>query len=131
METNIKVISVIDIILGALTILGGLALLVASIAGSAAISGASVVSAGTILAAGIFSSLFVMAVGVLGIVVGIKLTEHASWARVAQIIFGILQLFNLPLGTAFGIYSLWAMFSREGEALFKRQPGEEHVRRAA
>lgn len=130
MNTHIKIISVIDIVLGGLTVLAGVALFLAFVTGAVAVEQAAAATAGAILAAGIFSSLFVIAVGILGIVVGIKLTEHENWARITQIIFGIIQLVNFPLGTAFGIYSLWAMFTEDGRALFERQP-EERVRRVA
>lgn len=127
-NTHIRVISVIDIILGALTALGGLILFFALVAGS--VSFAETSAANTILVAGIFASLFLIAIGILGIIVGIKLADHESWARIVQIIFGIFQLFNFPLGTAFGIYSLWAMFSGDGRDLFEYHP-EEETRRAA
>jgi len=123
-NTHIRVISVIDIVLGVFTVLGGLGLFFAL--GFASFEQSAV--AGTLRATGVFAGLFVIALGVLGIVVGIKLAEHQSWARVFQIIFGIFQLVNIPLGTAFGIYSLWAMFSERGKVLFEHP---EEVRRAA
>ncbi len=125
MNTNIKVISVIDIIIGALTALGGVILFIGLIGAGSSISSDAV------RISGIIGSLVVMAFGVLGIVVGIKLSEYRSWARVVQIIFGVFQLFNFPLGTAFGIYCLWAMFNDEGRALFEEDRSTEPLRRAA
>lgn len=129
MNTHVKVISVIDIVLGSVTILAGVALLIAFLTSAAAFNQASTVAAGALMGATLFASTFLIALGILGIVVGIKLVEYESWARVAQIIFGVLQLFNFPLGTAFGVYSLWAMFSDEGSALFEHKP--KQIRRAA
>lgn len=125
MNTNIKVISVIDIIIGALTALGGVILFIGFLGGG--FSAAD----NAIRISGILGSLVVMAFGVLGIVVGIKLSEYRSWARIVQIIFSVFQLFNLPLGTVFGIYCLWAMFNDEGRALFEEDRSTEPLRRAA
>lgn len=129
MNTHIRVIGVIDIVLGSVTALGGVALLIAFLTGALTLDGASTAAAGAIMGASLFVSTFLIAVGILGIVVGIKLGDHENWARVTQIIFGVLQLFNFPLGTAFGVYSLWAMLSEEGRELFQDQP--ERLRRAA
>ncbi len=129
MNTHVRVISVIDIVLGSVTALAGVALLIVFLTGAAALNQTSTVAAGAIMGATLFASMFMIALGILGIVVGIKLVEYESWARVAQIIFGVLQLFNFPLGTAFGVYSLWAMLSDEGRALFEHKP--EQIRRAA
>jgi len=129
MNTHIRVISVIDIVLGSVTALAGVVLLFAFLTGGAALNQASVATAGVIMGVTLFAGMFLIALGILGIVVGVKLVEYESWARVAQIIFGVLQLFNFPLGTAFGVYSLWAMLSDEGRALFEHKP--EQMRRAA
>ncbi len=129
MNTHVRVISVIDIVLGSVTVLAGVALLIAFLTGAAALSQTSAVTSGVLMGATLFGSTFLIALGVLGIVVGIKLVELVSWARIAQIIFGVLQLFNFPLGTAFGVYSLWAMLSDEGRELFEHKP--EQIRRAA
>ncbi len=129
MNTHVRVISVIDIVLGSVTVLAGVALLIAFLTGAATLSQTSAVTSGVLMGATLFASTFLIALGVLGIVVGIKLVELVSWARIAQIIFGVLQLFNFPLGTAFGVYSLWAMLSDEGRELFEHKP--ERIRRAA
>jgi len=130
MQTHVKIISVLDIILGALTAIGGVFLLFAGPALIASLQGISVTAAAGTTAAGVILGLFVIAVGILGIVVGSKLNEYRNWARVTQIIYGVLQLVNFPLGTAFGIYSLVIMLSEDGKALFAQKP-EERIRRAA
>ena len=129
MNTHVKVISVIDIVLGSVTALAGVVLLFAFLTGAVALNQTSTAAAGAIMGVTLFASTFLIALGILGIVVGIKLVEHENWARITQIIFGVLQLFNFPLGTAFGVYSLWAMLSDEGRALFEHKP--EQIRRAA
>jgi hypothetical protein len=40
---------------------------------------------------------------------GYALLTRQPWGRVFAIIFGILALIHLPLGTALGIYTLWVL----------------------
>ena len=59
----------------------------------------------------IIPSLFfvVSILGIAAIIVGYGLSQRASWARVAAIVFGCLALLKFPLGTALGIYTLWVL----------------------
>ncbi len=52
---------------------------------------------------------------ILGFMVGWGLLERQSWARPLAIFLGVLALFHPLLGTALGIYTLWAMLSANGE----------------
>lgn len=124
MEKHIRVLSIIDIVLGVLTLLAGVGLLFATLLGVISVGvaepGARGV-AGIVAGAGLFLSVVVITIGIFGIVVGANLRAHKPWARIAQIIFGALELPNFPIGTAFGIYALWVMLSAEGSALFEEQ----------
>lgn len=40
---------------------------------------------------------------------GYALLTHQPWGRILAIVFGILALIHLPLGTALGIYTLWVL----------------------
>ena len=51
----------------------------------------------------------VMLRGVLALVSGVALLANARSARVLAILTAVLSLFNLPWGTALGIYTLWAL----------------------
>ncbi|MEZ4831593.1 MAG: hypothetical protein R2873_06235 [Caldilineaceae bacterium] len=46
--------------------------------------------------------------------------------RYLAIIVGILNLPNLPIGTALGIYSLWVLFKTEAVEYFVGEPGGRH-----
>lgn len=61
--------------------------------------------------------------GVLAIAWGLcgyGVLKHKSWARIFAIILCAMSLIKFPFGTAFGIYGLWIMFNKEGEALFTK-----------
>lgn len=41
------------------------------------------------------------------------------WARILGIVFAAIDLFAFPIGTALGVYTLWALLHPEGAALFE------------
>lgn len=48
-----------------------------------------------------------------GIIAGIGLFKRKEWARILTLIISVLDLFNFPLGTAVGVYSIWALVQPE------------------
>ena len=55
--------------------------------------------------------VFMLCKAGLGIGVGWGLMQREQWARTLAIILGIVSLFNVPFGTALGIYTLWVLLS--------------------
>lgn len=53
-----------------------------------------------------------------GMVAGYGLLKRKNWARVLAIIVGILSLFNFPIGTAIGAYTLWVLMQPEAVHYF-------------
>jgi hypothetical protein len=56
-----------------------------------------------------FIGLLFLAAAVLGFVAGWGLLQRQPWARTLTIVLGILALFDVPIGTALGIYTLWVL----------------------
>ncbi|HPF51425.1 MAG TPA: hypothetical protein PK335_07605 [Draconibacterium sp.] len=54
-----------------------------------------------------------------GILAGIGLFKRKEWARILTLIISVLELVNIPLGTAVGVYSIWALSQNETVELFK------------
>ncbi len=122
MEQHVKIIGIIDIVFGVLGVIGGVFLMIAAMIGAAAIgTGAeqgAAEGAAIFASVGLFGGIAIMAMSAFQIVVGVKLKAYKSWARIVQIIFGIFALPGFPLGTAFGVYTLWAMFNQDTAVLF-------------
>jgi hypothetical protein len=57
---------------------------------------------------------------VLGLVTGWGLMERQSWARPLAIALAIFSLLKFPLGTALGVYTLWALAGARGSAEYER-----------
>lgn len=116
MDKHVKIIGWLYIISSGIMLLlavlgGGLAAVVGLSSGTA--DGAA---AGGIM--GVLSVLFgIMAVP--GIIIGWGLLTYKNWARILGIIFSILNLVNIPIGTIIGAYSLWVLFNDEVAQRFR------------
>jgi uncharacterized membrane protein (DUF2068 family) len=117
MDTHIKVIGWLWIVLGALGVLGALCLSAAT-AGGGLLSEDTTALFITSTVALVCGGLFFLG-SALNIIAGIGLLRYRSWARILVIILAIINLPNFPVGTALGIYTLWAMFNAEGKELFE------------
>jgi serine/threonine protein kinase len=63
-------------------------------------------------------AFFLIALSIPGLIGGIGLIKRKGWARILVLILGILDLVNIPFGTAVGIYTLWALLKKETVEMF-------------
>ncbi len=56
-------------------------------------------------------ALLIAGKGLLAAAAGIGLLRRAAWARGLALFLGFVSLFELPFGTALGIYTLWVLRS--------------------
>jgi hypothetical protein len=56
---------------------------------------------------------FMAIIGLPMLIGGWGLLKRRSWARILIIIVSIFALFKIPVGTAIGVYSIWAMLQDE------------------
>jgi len=64
--------------------------------------------------------IFFVLVSIPGIIAGIGLFKRKEWARILTLIISVLELFNFPLGTAVGVYSIWALAQPENVEEFQK-----------
>jgi len=64
--------------------------------------------------------IFFVVLSIPGIIAGIGLFKRKEWARILTLIISVLELFNFPLGTAVGVYSIWALVQPEIVEEFKK-----------
>jgi hypothetical protein len=50
-----------------------------------------------------------------GFIAGWGLLQREPWARVLTLVVGFISLFNIPLGTALGIYTLWVLLPAQSD----------------
>jgi hypothetical protein len=122
METHVKVLGILEIAMGAMSLLGALALSAVFLGGfsAAAMSGDADarVAMPFIGLTGAALVTFLLILSLPGIVTGIGLLRFRPWARIAGIVISILGLMAFPFGTIIGVYGIWVLFSKDTERLF-------------
>lgn len=64
--------------------------------------------------------IFLIVLSLPGIIAGIGLFKRKEWARILTLIISVLDLINFPIGTAVGVYSIWALVQPEVVEQFKQ-----------
>jgi hypothetical protein len=59
--------------------------------------------------------ILVLAKAACGFIAGWGLIQREPWARVAALVLGFIALFNVPFGTAVGVYTLWALLPAQSQ----------------
>ena len=124
MQTHVKVLAVLFIVLSALGVLAavgaGAAFGLAGMATAAADSEEAAVAVPIIGIVGTLFTTFLLVLSIPGLVAGFGLLSFKPWARILAIVLCALQLINVPFGTIVGVYGLWVLLSKDTERLFTR-----------
>jgi hypothetical protein len=67
---------------------------------------------------GTFVGALLTLLGLPGIVAGFGLLGRKAWARYLAIVLSLLNLFNLPIGTVIGVYTLWVLMQDAAPPFF-------------
>lgn len=51
-------------------------------------------------------------------IAGYAILKRFAWGRILGMVLGALALFSIPIGTALGVYTLWAFTRPEAEEAF-------------
>jgi hypothetical protein len=120
MEKHVTVLGILYIAFSALGLLLAIIIFTA-VVGGGIISGDSEAMAITGIVGPAIALLFVLlfAPGLIG---GIYLLKHRPWARILVLVLGFINLIEIPIGTALGIYTIWVLFKNEVVDLFTPLP---------
>ena len=116
MEKHVTLLAIINIVFGAIGILIGLFLLVVIICGGL-ISGDPQAMTVTGIVGTTLCGFFLL-FSVPEVIGGIGLLKRRGWAKILVLIIGILDLANIPIGTAIGIYTIWVLLNEKTAQLF-------------
>jgi hypothetical protein len=120
MEKHVTVVGAIHIAFSALGIMGAVTALLFIVGGGLIggfFSGEEAVVAITAIV-GTAIAFWAALLSVPGIVGGVGLLKWKSWARYLVLVLAVLDLFNIPIGTAVGVYSIWVLVQDETARLF-------------
>jgi len=112
-------------ILGWLYIVFGALGLVAAIITMLVLGGSGLLSGDTRFAAllsgiGLFVAVIISVLSLPSIIAGWGLLKRKSWSRLLAIIIGALNILNFPVGTAIGVYTIWALTQNESQQLLSQ-----------
>ena len=127
MDTHVKVLGVLYIALSALSLLAALIIMVtlggaAGIVGVAAPPDEAAIALPIIGITGLALVVLLLIIGLPGVITGWGLLQYKAWARILGLVLAVINLFNIPFGTALGIYALWVLLNKETERLFAQAP---------
>lgn len=118
MKSHITIIGIIRIGLSAFWLLSG-CLVFSLLWGIGLFAAADDPTALSVLGLiGSIVGVFLILLSVPGIIGGIGLLKYKNWARYLVLLLAVLDLFMFPLGTAYGIYTFWALVQEETVAMF-------------
>ena len=119
-STHVMLVAWINIVFGAMfAFIGVFAFVFLTGIGVAAQDAEAVSVLGFI---GTAAAIFFITLSLPGILAGIGLLQRKAWGRILGIVVAILDLFNVPVGTALGIYTLWVLTANEATAYFGGSP---------
>lgn len=123
MKSHVRLLAVLQMVFGALGLLTAIGMLllfggIAAIVGVAAPDEGKFIAIPVLGAVGTFVFLIIGIVSLPELIAGIGLWREREWGRILSIIVCAIGLFNVPIGTAIGIYGLWVLLSNEGASVF-------------
>lgn len=128
MRDHVKILGILNIIMGCLGVAAGLVVLIVfgGLAGLAGFSAGpwstdrdAAAAVPILVIIGICIAIFLFILGLPSIIGGWGLLHFKPWARVLMIVISALHLFHIPIGTALGIYGLWVLLHDETRRLFE------------
>jgi hypothetical protein len=129
MAVHVKVVAGLLLALGAFFTLGAffstaLFGVLATVAGLSGDDGGRVGSA-VLGFTGIVVTIFALTLAIPSLACGWGLLKLRRWARVGAIVLAAICLIEFPVGTMFGVYTLWVLFNRNTERLFREAGGPD------
>lgn len=115
MQNHVRLLGILFIIWGIMSIVIGLMLFALFIGGGLFWGDENAMAVLTII--GIVAAGFCLVTGIPEIIGGWGLLRHARWSRVVVLVMAAFNVINPPLGTALGIYAFWVLFNPECQKL--------------
>jgi len=116
MEKHITVLGVLYIALSVLGILAAIIVFTAVVGGGVISQDPEAMAITAIVGPAVAG--FLLIISAPGLIGGIYLLKRRSWARILVLVLGFLNLIEIPIGTALGIYTIWVLLKNETVQLF-------------
>ena len=118
MRTHLNILAILYLLTSIGEVLAGMALI--GIASFGGMLTGDVFLFSLIAGLGSLFGFFLIMIGLPGIFLAYGLWRERWWARPLGFVLAVLNLFNAPIGTILGIYTLWALMQDETRRIFDR-----------
>jgi len=118
MQFHLKVVGWLHIVNSAIVLVVGIFVFVL-LSGIGLASGDST-AVGILSIVGISVGVLLLCLALPGFLAGYGLLTGRSWSRILAIVVAVLGLFNIPIGTLIGIYTLWVLLQPDSDELIAR-----------
>ena len=71
----------------------------------------------------VLAPVLISVLSILGIIGGIGVLNYHNWARMMVIVLSAINCLSVPIGTAKGVYSIWALLQDDTIDLFNEKAG--------
>lgn len=115
MENHVRLLGILFIIWGILSIVFGLIIFGLFLGGGLLTGNEDALAVLSII--GIAVGAFCFLTGIPEIIGGWGLLRKTQWGRVVVLIMAVFNVINPPLGTALGVYAFWVLFNPDSKAL--------------
>jgi predicted nucleic acid-binding Zn ribbon protein len=124
-QEHIRLLGILWLALGAINIVGSLGLLFASQIvfrhGAFGPEGGPPIPGNLLHFVLITVGIFVLAKAAVELIAGMGLLRREPWARMLTLVLAFFSLFNIPFGTALGIYALWVLLPSESDQEYRAE----------
>jgi hypothetical protein len=122
MHQHVSILGWLYIIVNSIFLLLGLCGLLFFVGvGSIAAAEGDTTAFGVLGIIGIVALAFFAVLALPGILAGYGLLKRERWGQILALIVGFLSLFNLPIGTVIGIYTLFVLLQNAADPYFAAQ----------
>ena len=126
MRTHLNILAILYLLTSIGEVIAGLAL--AGIMSGVGLMTGDMFVFSMLAGLGSLLGFFLLALGLPGLFLAYALWRLRWWARPLGFVLAILNLFNFPIGTLLGGYTIWALLQPETKALLDRDAAIDPVR---
>lgn len=124
MRDNVKIVAILNIVLGCFGVLAGIAVLmifggIATFVGVNSNDQETAAAVPVLALIGTGVAIFLFILSIPSIIGGWGMLKFKPWARTLMIIVSALNLLHFPIGTAIGIYGLIILLNDDTRRLFE------------
>jgi len=118
-KSHVSVVAILHICFGALGILGAIITFIAIAFATNFVPEEEDIARNILSTVSVIIPTIIGFFGLIDLLAGASLFSYKHWSRVLVIVVSAINCLNIPIGTAKGVYSIWALMQPEVQELFE------------